>query len=169
LVFREQRDAAIEKLRLKYAPKLASLQEKVRKAEQAHRREAEEASTSKWTSALQVGASLLGAILGRKAISATNAGRVATASRSVGRTMKQSSDVTRAEETLEKYQADLAMLDEAFRSEVESATTKFQESTVTLEPFVIRPRKMDVKPRLIALAWLPYWRDADGQTTPAWS
>ncbi len=169
LVFREQRDAAVEKLRVKYAPKLAGLQEKVRKADQTRRREAEEASTSKWTSALQVGASLLGAVLGRKTISAANAGRVATASRSVGRTMKQSSDVTRAEETLEKYQSDLADLDEAFRAEVESATAKFQESTVTLEPFVIRPRKMDVKPRLIALAWLPYWRDTDGQTTPAWA
>lgn len=168
LAFREQRDAAVEKLRIKYAPKLAGLQEKVRKADQARRREAEEASTSKWTTALQVGASLLSAVLGRKTISATNAGRVATASRSVGRTMKQSSDVTRAEETLETYQAQLSKLEQEFEAEVETATQKLQENSIELEPLVIRPRKTDIKPRLMALAWLPYWREKDGKTEPAW-
>jgi hypothetical protein len=167
-VFREERDAVTEKLRAKYSPKFATLQERIRKAEQAVQREQEEASSSKWTSVLQVGASLMGALLGRKKVSAANAGRVVTASRSVGRSMKQSSDVTRAEENLDALQQQFTDLEQQFNQEVAVATEKLDATTVELSELVITPRKMDIKPRLVALAWVPHWRGADGRVTPAW-
>jgi hypothetical protein len=167
-VFREERDAVTGKLRAKYASKFNTLQERIRKAEQAVKREQEEASSSKWTSVLQVGASLMGALLGRKKVSAANAGRVVTASRSVGRSMKQASDVERAEENLTALQQQLAELEQAFNDEVAAATQKLDATTVELTELVITPRKMDVKPRLIALAWVPHWRDANGKVSPAW-
>ncbi|HEY0010061.1 MAG TPA: hypothetical protein VGB55_15140, partial [Tepidisphaeraceae bacterium] len=60
---REERDALAEKLRLKYAPKHASLEERLRKAQQAKAKEEQEASSSTLSAAMSVGASLLGAFL----------------------------------------------------------------------------------------------------------
>jgi hypothetical protein len=62
---RESRDAAKEELRQRYAPKLAALQERRRRAEQAVQREQEQASASKWNTAISVGTTILGAFLGR--------------------------------------------------------------------------------------------------------
>ncbi len=165
---REKRDAVTDKLRAKYAPRLATQQERLRKAQQAREKEAAEASTSKWTAALSVGASLLGAFLGRKKVSTTNAGKIATASRTIGQTMKQSSDVDRATENVEAIEAAIAKLNQQFEEEVQSATAPYDAATVELTPLTVRPKKTDVKPRLVALTWVPQWRDEHGGTSPAW-
>jgi hypothetical protein len=38
-----------------------------------------------------------------------------------------------------------------------------------LETVALRPKKTDVRVRLCALAWVPYWRDSAGALTPAWT
>ena len=63
---REQRDAAVEKLRTKYAAKHATLTERIRKAEQAVDREAEQARGAKVQTAISLGSTILGAFLGRR-------------------------------------------------------------------------------------------------------
>src|SRR5262245_44891538 len=82
---REGRDGEVEALRKKYAPKLAVLQEKIRRAQQAVERESQQAQQAKIQAAVSFGATLLGAFLGRKAMSAANLGRATTAVRGVGR------------------------------------------------------------------------------------
>ncbi len=62
----EQRDAAADKLRRKYAERTATLQERLRRAEQSLEREQEQARQSKFNTAISVGTALLGAFLGRK-------------------------------------------------------------------------------------------------------
>ena len=59
---REERDAAVEKLRVKFAAKHATLQERIRKAEQAVSREAEQARGAKVQTAISLGSSILGAV-----------------------------------------------------------------------------------------------------------
>ena len=66
---REQRDEATEKLRQKYAPKFAALQEQMRRAQAAVEREKDQARQQKMQTALSFGATLLGGFLGRKVIS----------------------------------------------------------------------------------------------------
>jgi hypothetical protein len=34
---------------------------------------------------------------------------------------------------------------------------------------VLRPTRTRVSVQLVALAWLPYWKDAGGALTPAWT
>jgi hypothetical protein len=79
---RERRDSEIEKLRVKYAPKLDALLERKRKAEQKVAKEKEQAKQQWWQTGISIGTSVLGAVLGRKMGSATNVGRVATSARS---------------------------------------------------------------------------------------
>ncbi|HJT21390.1 MAG TPA: DUF87 domain-containing protein, partial [Nitrospira sp.] len=72
---REQRDKATEALRRKYAPKIAALQDRIRRAEQQKEKQQAESRSSQMQAAISVGASILGAFLGRKTLSATNIGR----------------------------------------------------------------------------------------------
>jgi hypothetical protein len=164
---REQRDALVEKLRQKYAPKLAALQDRIRRAEQQKEVQAEQARSAKLGTAISFGATVLGAIFGRKAASVGNIGRASTAARGVGRTMKESQDVARADENVQALQKQLADLDAQFQSETSALSTRIDPASEPLETIAIRPKKTDVNVGLLALGWAPYWQTAQG-TTPAW-
>ena len=107
---REARDLAVEELRKKYAPKVAMLQERLRRAQQAVEREQQQSSAQTMSSVISVGASLLGAFMGRKVISKTTIASAASAARSIGRSQKESQDVARTEETVEAVQQQMAAL-----------------------------------------------------------
>jgi hypothetical protein len=98
-VLREQRDGAAEKLRQKYAPKLAAATERLRKAEQAVAREKEQAAGSMW----EAGATLVGALFGNR--------RLTTAASGAGRVLRQRSDVGRATENVEAIKQQIQDLD----------------------------------------------------------
>ena len=76
---REARDAAVAKVRDKYASKLTTLQDRIRRAEQAVQVQAEQASSARVGAAVTVGAAIFGALLGRKTISAANLGQIGRA------------------------------------------------------------------------------------------
>ena len=165
---RERRDGGKELLQKKYAPKLASLTERVRRAEQSVERESEQVKAQGIQTAISFGATLLGSFLGRKSIGVGTIGRATTAVRGVGRTMKESQDVGRAQETVESLKAQLAELEAAFQEELQAREAKSDPLTEPLATVTIRPARKDVAVRLVALVWEPHWRDADGTLTPAW-
>src|SRR5438132_5786302 len=69
---REERDQWAKKLRQKNAPKIAALEERIRRAQQAVDREAAQAKQQKLQTAISFGTTLLGAFMGRKALSASS-------------------------------------------------------------------------------------------------
>ncbi len=165
---REQRDKAAEALRQKYAPKIAMLQERIRRAELQKEKQQAESRSSQVQAAISVGASILGAFLGRKTISATNIGRATTAVRSAGRVMKESKDVSRAEENVAAIQQQLAALEEQFKSESEALSAATDPVNEKLESISLKPTRANITVKLVALAWTPHWQDAKGQFTAAW-
>jgi hypothetical protein len=166
---REQRDKKAEALRQKYAPKIAALQDRVRRAEQMKEKQQVEARSSQVQAAISVGASILGAFLGRKSISATNIGRATTAIRSAGRVMKDSQDVGRAEENVAALQQQLADLEAQFKAESEALAAATDPLNEKLETLSIKPTKANIAVKLVALAWVPNWRDQSGAIQPAWT
>ena len=165
---REKRDASVQRLRAKYAPRIATLEEKLRRAQQAVDREAEEAKGQKMQTAISFGATLLSSFMGRKAVSMSSLGRATSAARGVGRSMKESQDVGRAQETVAAINEQLAELDVQFKSETEALEKSADPQNETLETIVVKPTKANITIKLLSLAWAPYWRDSQGQTTPAW-
>ncbi len=165
---REQRDEATEKLRQKYATKMASLEEQARRAQQAVEREAEQAKQQKLQTAVSVGATLLSAFVGRKAVSYSSLGRATTAVRGASRIMKESQDIKQAQETLATYQQRLQELESSFKSETEALATKIDPLTEELEKVSVRPTKKDISVRLTTLVWMPNWQSPDGKMVPAW-
>ena len=165
---REQRDAAVEKLRKKYAPKIAALEERRRRAEQAVERESEQASGQKMQTAISFGATLLSSFLGRKAVSLTTLGRATSAARGVGRSMKESQDVDRAQETVAAVNEQLAELDEQFKAETATLEKSYDAETESLETVTLKPTKADINVKILSLVWTPYWHSPDGQKVSAW-
>jgi hypothetical protein len=166
---REQRDKGVASLRQKYAPKIAGLQERVRRAEQQKEKQQAESRSSQMQAAISVGASILGAFLGRKTISATNIGRATTAIRGAGRVMKESQDVSLAEENVVALQKQLADLETQFKSESEALTAATDPLNEKLDTISIKPTKGNIAVKLVALAWTPHWRSPNGAITPAWT
>jgi predicted RNase H-like nuclease (RuvC/YqgF family) len=163
LAMREQRDDAVDALKKKFATKMASLQEKIRKAQLVVEREADQASQAKMQTAISFGATLLGAVLGRKSGIKSTVGKATTAARGLGRSAQQQSDVARAKETVETYQQQLEDLNSEFEAEAEALANKIDPMSEELEPVTIRPKKTDISVQLVALVWVPY---RDGE--PAW-
>ncbi|HQE91461.1 MAG TPA: ATP-binding protein [Anaerolineae bacterium] len=165
---REQRDGAVDALRQKYAPRLTALQERLRKAQQAVEREQSQARQAGLQTAVNVGSTLLGALMGRKAVSASTVGKAATTAKSVGRASQQREDVARAEETVEVLQKQLADLQAEFDAETARLTASIDPLTEELTPVIVKPKKTDITVPLVSLVWMPYWQDEQGGLLAGW-
>jgi hypothetical protein len=165
---RERRDEAVDALRQKYAAKLSALDERARRAEQAVERESAQARQSTLQTVISVGTTLLGAVLGRKTISAGTISRATTAARGAGRSYKESQDVGRAQETVEAIRQQRDDLEAQLRAETADLEAKLDPTTERLETIAIRPKKSDIDVRNVALAWAPHWQLPDGASQPAW-
>ena len=165
---RQERDRAIEALRQKYAPKQAALQERLRRAEQTVARESEQATQQGIQTAISVGATILGAFLGRKTISVSTIGRGTTAARGASRVLKETQDVGRAKESAEAVKQAMADLDAQFKVEADTLAASTDPLTEPLETISLKPTRQNISVRLVALGWAPCWRDAAGALTPAW-
>ena len=165
---REQRDEATEKLRQKYAAKMTTLEEQARRAQQAVEREAEQAKQQKMQTAVSIGATLLSAFVGRKAVSYSSLGRATTAVRGASRIMKESQDIKQAQETVETYQQRLQELESSLKAETEALAAKSDPLTEELEKVTVRPAKKDISVRLATLVWMPHWQSPDGKLSVAW-
>jgi hypothetical protein len=165
---REARDKQSDSLRQKYAPKIAALQDRIRRAGQMVERQQAEFRSSQMQAAISVGASILGAFLGRKTISATNIGRATTAIRGAGRAIKESKDVGQAEENVSALQQQLADLEAQFKTETDALAAAIDPLNEKLETVSLKPTKANIAVRLVALAWTPHWQDGKGVLTQSW-
>jgi hypothetical protein len=153
LSLREKRDAQVEKIKQKFGPKLSSLEDQRRRAEDRIEREKAQLSDRKMQSAVSIGTSLLGALLGRKRISVTNASRVGAAARSAGRIGQEQDDVKRAEESHEILSTRYEALEREFQQEIEAVQREFDPNAAQIEEVLIRPRKSDTEVMELALVW----------------
>jgi hypothetical protein len=165
---REMRDQAADQLRKKYAPKLAALDQRIRRAEQTKAKQVEQARTHHVQTAISIGATVLGAFLGRKIIGATTIEKVATAARKTGRSIQEAKDVGFAEENVEALRKQLTDLEAEFKAEMDVLLSKSHPAAEILDMLTLRPHKSNIGVKLVALAWMPHWYDAQGTFTPAW-
>ena len=114
-------------------------------------RESEQATQQGIQTAISVGATILGAFLGRKSINVGTIGRATTAVRGAGRVLKETQDV-----------------DAQFKAEADALGARTDPLTEPLETIALKPTRQNITVRLVALAWAPGWRDAAGAVTPAW-
>jgi hypothetical protein len=150
---REQRDRDVERVRQKFGPKIAAQTERIRRAEQTHAREAEQASQQKVQTAVSMGATILGAILGRKTVTQSTLGRATTTARGVGRTMKEGQDVSRAARNVDVERGKLQAIETDVAAEIAAIDAAADPLAVRLDQIAVKPKRGDVAVQLVALTW----------------
>ena len=167
----EKRDIAAAKLRKRYATKFTTLENRLLRAEQAIAREKQQSTKKKLDTAVSIGTAILGAVLGRKKISATTAGKMGTAIRSAGGASKEAGDVARAKQTASKVRQDVKKLEAALRKDLDALDDTYNAQQEELSEITVKAKASDIHVPLVALAWMPYETTADahdGPLRPAW-
>lgn len=163
---KEQRDLEVERLRKQYATKLTTLRDRLQRAEEKVSRETSQYRESQLQSAITFGASILGAVFGRKLKSATNVTRAGTAIRSIGKAARERGDIGRAEDSVESLQEKLTELEDEFKAQVEKVESTLRAEAIPLEEFEVRPRKSDLAVDKVVFVWTPWHVDSNGIATP---
>jgi hypothetical protein len=148
---REARDAQVEDLRARYAPKLQTLQDRLLRAQQKVEQEKQQASSATLTSVLSIGTSILGAFMGRKTISAANLNRIGTAARAATKIGKERGDVGLAEESVGAIQARIQDLETQLQDEIAAIP---EISNEQLEIVTVKAKKTGIEVKLVALVWM---------------
>ena len=163
---REQRDLLVEKLRQKYGPKLAALQERIRKAGVRVEKEKSQANQQTMTTILSVGTSILGALFSRKLTSTTNVTRAASSVRQAGKIARERQDISDAAEGVSALQEQMAELNAQLQAETEKLQAGLSAETLVLEEIAIVPKKADIAIGSVALVWQPWIVRMDGAVEP---
>jgi hypothetical protein len=160
---REERDLQVEKLRRKYATKMKTLADKIQRAEQKIQREKSQQSSKTVSAAVTFGTSILGALMGRKPLSAANMSRAGSVIRSASSAAGEVADVKRAEEQYESLVQEQQELESLVNVESRQITDQFDPAVMPLTALEITPRKADTIVDQVALLWLP-WIETDSGT-----
>ncbi|MBN2060487.1 MAG: DUF87 domain-containing protein [Deltaproteobacteria bacterium] len=165
---REKRDLEVEKLRNKYSRQFNILKDRLMRADQALAREDEQAKARKLQTAISFGSAILGAFLGRKAVSVQSASRVGTAMRSASRIQKEKMDVARAQERAEAIRLQLTQLEERLQADIDGIDLSINAEVEELEKINIKPKSADIIIEVFGLAWMPFRKNAGGGLSPDW-
>lgn len=161
LILREKRDVEVEKMRRSYAPKLAVIQEQLRRAQARVAAEKSQMGQQAFQTAISIGATVLGAFFGRKTLSAGNVGRAATAMRGAGRTLREREDIQRAGESVIAVQERMEALQAEFNQETIRIQNALDPALIEIITTTLRPRKSDITVSVVAIAWV-------GEGTTTW-
>ncbi|UCF94933.1 MAG: ATP-binding protein [Desulfobacterales bacterium] len=166
---RERRDLEVEQLRRKYSGQFTTLQNRLMRVEQVVAREQEQAKSRKMETAISFGTAILGAFLGRKAVSARSVSGVGTAMKSAGRLQKEKMDVARAQETAEAVRQQMAALEQRLQADIAKLDDAYDPSSEVLKEVRVKSKSSDMTLEVFGLVWMPYRKDARGQANPDWS
>ncbi|MCC6354678.1 MAG: hypothetical protein IT577_12385, partial [Verrucomicrobiae bacterium] len=154
-VIREQRDKEIDEIRKKHAAKIAPLDTRIRAAEGRVQKETSEYQEAKMQSMLSAGASVLGALLGRRKLSVTSIRSVGTTMGRMSRAGRQRDDIGRAEASLDTLRQQRDELEASLAEELARLQAAPDDSDFLLDEISLPPRKSDIAVAAIRLAWLP--------------
>ena len=152
LAQREFRDDKVSGLRTKFAPKLAAIDARIARATVTVQKQKDQARNANMQTAISVGTTILGALFGRKALSASTISKAGTAARGASRAMREGADVAHAEESVESLQAERARLEGDFAAESASLTASLQEPAI--ESAALKPSRGGITVQLFGLGWI---------------
>lgn len=152
LAIREKRDEMVAKLRAKYADKIATLTERMRRAEEKVSLQKKQAGIQIAETVISFGATILGAVLG-KGVSKGTISQAGTSMRKVGKITKDSQVASQSEDNYNVIKQQLDDLNAQMQNEIDKIS---QENTeIKLDSIEIRPRKSDIAVEKVALVWCP--------------
>lgn len=152
LVLRDKREEMIKKLKAKYDDKIATLTDKVRRAEEKMTQRKQNVFLQWGEAILSFVATVLGAFTGRGVTKGTitSAG---TSIRRAGRITTQSQSAASAEEDFKAYSEQLEDMKQERQREMD-AISFADPNAIKVDSITIRPRKSDISVDKVALVWV---------------
>jgi hypothetical protein len=151
----EKRDAKVDKLRDRYDGKLATLQNRLMRANQTLEKEEAQAHQSTIDTVISFGTALFGAFMGRKAISVTNTRRMGSAAKKASRSRKEYGDIGRAKETIAAVEEQIKTMEDKLQNEIDELNTGYDSQEEELKEIVVRAKAADIHIHLLGLGWMP--------------
>lgn len=151
---KEWRDEQLDEVRAKHAGRLATLADKIERARHKVEKEKAEAKNQSLQTYVSIGTAVVGALFGRRKISATTIGRAATSMRSASRATRQQADVAHAEESLQALEEKRLQLEEEIEQELDRIRREAAPERIALEEIDIPARKTDIAVEEVVLAWV---------------
>jgi len=164
----EKRDEAKEKLEKKYASKLSTLRDRIRRAEDKVEVQEDQYKQSQRSSMISIGTTVLGALFGRSMVSATSARRAGSSMRAAGRVSKEKADIGRAEEDLEAAVRKYEDLEADFTQDMDDLEDKLTVDEMEFEELRVPSRKGDISIEQFGVCWMPFVVDESGDEQPAY-
>jgi hypothetical protein len=152
---RERRDFELDRLRQRYAPKIKSIEERSLRAQERVEQEQAQYSQQKIQTAISVGATILGALMGRKVLSTGTLGRATTATRQASRIAREKDDIDHAREEQALLQRQLDDLNRQLQQEADALARSFDPQSESLRQVVVRPTKSDILVQTLGVLWVP--------------
>jgi hypothetical protein len=153
-VAHEARDQAIEDLKKKYTTRINTLEDRLRRAQQAVEKQSTLANQKKMDAMVSTGTAIFSALFGSKKISATSISRVGTAVKSSSKALKSGQGIEQAQETLKSVEDQLEALRIELETQAEKISDTFNISEERFEEIDIRPTSTNITIPLCALAWV---------------
>lgn len=151
-LLKEKKDGAIEVITKKYDRQIKMMENRIFKAQVKVEKEKSQLSQQKTNAAVDIGLSILTAVLGGRKGGLVSKAR--TAQRGVGRIGREKEDVSLAEDELLQYQKDL----EKIRAQLEEKTIEIENQwdprLVSLQTVKITPKKTDLRCQWLGLVWV---------------
>ncbi|MCB1091077.1 MAG: ATP-binding protein, partial [Verrucomicrobiae bacterium] len=163
---REARDKKVEELRQKFAKQIQAAEERVTKAMDELDEQKSQSNSAKLSTVMSIGTSILSAVLGGRKSSFGTTGRSAMSGAS--RAWKESRDVSRAEDKVDKLEEELAKLEEDCAKEVEALTSAMDPMREVFETVRLTPLKKDCDAKAVGIVWLPYRMQSQPTLGAAW-
>ncbi len=163
-IARENRDAEVEKMRAKYLKVIDRLQDRIEREEQELQEDKADYDARKLEELLSGAesvASFLG-IFGRRRSTAFS--KAATKRRM---TSRAKADIEESKEEIDRLEKEIAEVNDTIIDEADLITQEWADTLEQVGPYEVKPRRVDIKVDMVALAWLPYWeigyRSASGR------
>jgi F0F1-type ATP synthase membrane subunit b/b' len=165
----EQRDEKIEELRDRYAKRIDSLEDQIRRARDQVRRAESEVREETIDTAISIGRSIFGALFSRKKLSRTNVDRASSSARQAGRVAREKADARRAAERLRERLHKREQLDAKIARDIARIEADYQPEHLEIEELEVRPRKKDITVEPVSVVWTPWFVDPSGTSIPAFA
>lgn len=154
LGMREKRDEITNKIREKYQIKINALKTKMQQAEDRVDQKKQRAGWQKAETYISMGATILGALFGKKITKGT-INEAGTSIKRVGRIQKDSQDLSRNEETYKNYQQQIHQLESELDLEISQALKGLDPQSIKIETIPIRAKKSEISIDKTSLIWWP--------------
>ncbi|MFA5341893.1 MAG: DUF87 domain-containing protein [Clostridia bacterium] len=152
----EKRDQDLETMKKKYSSKLQTLENALIRAKQAVEKQNAMASQRKMDAMVSAGSAILGALLGRKTVSATSVSKIGTAVSRTSKAMKSGQSIDQAEERLKSLETQIEDLQIELEQQLKDISYEYDLIKDNSETIEIRAASTNITVHLSGLAWVPF-------------